>query len=207
MKDQKDSEIQIKGEKEEFEQGNECFNAFVRHACDMARETPETPIPWRSSTWEFTRLCKGHPRLNGLSATEVFQTIDWSFTNFDEEEQIQFFAEWDKVLFDAQQNPLSHAVQLAIDRPLRTELNLKHYSRFISVAGWLQVMVGKDAEIYLPIESVASYLRVSASTVSNMRRIAEKDGLIKKTADATAKRATRYRFDLSRYPELASSLK
>jgi hypothetical protein len=73
---------------------------------------------WKSSTWEFVRLCRSHPKFWDLSADEAVRKIPWNATGFDEEEQLQVLVEWDRVKSLPGVSPLEFAARLARRHPL-----------------------------------------------------------------------------------------
>jgi len=141
---------------------------FVRKAAaespDVAQAARESLGEWQSTSWHFTRMCKGHPSFKNVSAAQAFEAIDWSLTGFDEEERMQFLREWNRVKCFVGWSPVDWAVSMASQKPLGTDQYraglLTTYARFISIAGWLQVVVG-DRDILLPCEKLAGILGCS----------------------------------------------
>jgi len=156
---------------------------------------------YRSRTWEFTRAVKNLPRFAGYSAEQVADEIPWGDTEFSEEEEdiLSFMNEWDKVRLAPNQAPLEYALVMADAKPLFQNQNFPKYCRFLSLAGWLQELMGHDAEIYLPVRTVADLLRVDPSTISTFRRRAETDGFLVQTQKHTPTKATRHRFNCDKY--------
>ncbi len=177
---------------------------FVAAACDISRGAHEDAKPeWKSSTWEFARLLKGRKEFSGIDAKSALDLVDWKLTDFDDDEKLQFFAEWGIVRCKAGENSLTKAFELAKQRPLFEGDRFKRFGQFISLAGWLQVIVGENTDIFLPIDSLADLLETSTSTISTYRRIAERQKYIKKVQKETRHRAARYRFlQLTRFPKL-----
>lgn len=63
------------------------------------------------------------------------------------------------------------------------------------------MLLGKNP-ILLPCHKLAEAMNVSAMTISNLRKIAERDGLLEVVEHHNAKRAMRYRFAVERFPIL-----
>jgi hypothetical protein len=155
---------------------------------------------WKSLTWEFVRLCKSHPKLSCLTADEALEAIPWTVTDFGEDEQLTFLAEWSRVRILPGVSPLEWAARLAREHPLQPKRSkFKAYNEFISLAGWLQVVVGPDVPIFLPVRSVGDVIGKSRTTVGVMCKLALDDGLLVLVQKAILGppgrgRAARYRF-------------
>jgi len=193
--------------KEKFRQnlfGDIPLPIFMRLAAEKTEaEYDPTPDAWESTTWKFTRFLKGHPRLTCLDADEVFNLIPWEEFSFDEEEQMAFLTEWPRVHFIPGLSPLNWAIRMAKEKPLEPqrcrEGNFSLYRNFVSLSGWLQILVGRGNLILLPVHKLPVVLGCSAKTVSNLRKVAEGDGFLEVVEKHTAKRATRFRFDVFRF--------
>ena len=159
---------------------------------------------WQSSTWEFTRLMKGHPALAQLTADEAYEEIDWGLVDFDEDEQLAFLTEWDKVRYIPGWSPLDWALMMADEKQLEPSRSARgrfqKFARFISLAGWLQVERG-DENIYLPCRRVGELLGYDPKTISNMRRLAIREKLLSVAKEHSfgKREATEFRFDVSRF--------
>lgn len=155
-------------------------------------------------TWEFVRLCKTHPVLMALSADDAFKKIPWTATGFEDEEHLQFLVEWDRVRSLPGISPLQWAADLARRRPLlSTGKDSKIFNQFISLAGWLQVIVGVENPIFLPTRKVAEILGLrSHTTVATLCKLAISGKFLELVEPATQHRATRYRFRIERYEAL-----
>jgi hypothetical protein len=174
---------------------------FVARAAVVSMEAgSDDGENWKSFTWEFTRLCRSHPKLSCLTADEAFKKIPWGPTGFDEEEQMQFLIEWDRVRSIPGLSPLEFAAKLARQQPLASTRNLKTYDQFISLAGWLQASIGVDNPIFLPTRKVAEVLGLKSNrSVAIFCQLAMADGFMELVERATQHRATRYRFRVERY--------
>lgn len=88
----------------------------------------------------------------------------------------------------ARQNPL-----------ISTRKSSKAFNEFISLAGWLQVVVGNDNPIFLPTRAVAEVMGQSHTAVAMLCKLAVMDGLMELLEKPTQHKATRYRFKVERY--------
>lgn len=179
---------------------------FVEEAARLSAESAESSHEssgrWQSVTWEFTRLLKLRPELSGLSAKRAFEKIPWAVTEFDEDEMLSFLCEWEAVRLLPGQDPVEQALALARGKPIARDPGFKTFPLFISLAGWLQVLVGTDCPIFLPARKIAALLGTTKETVSNMCRLAERDGILRKVERHTPHRAARYSFNIDKFPIL-----
>ena len=175
------------------------LRTFIKLA---AKEIGNSDSTWKSATWEFVRLCKSHPQLTALTADEAMNMIPWQQTNFEEEEQLQFLAEWNKVRLLPGVKPLDWAAEMARQKPIKSSRPFPLYNRFLSIAGWLQTLLGNGA-IFLPCHAMGNMLGCSHTTVASMRQLAIKDKLLEVVEAHSARRATRFKFAVDRCPILA----
>ena len=195
-------------EKDEFSTAiNLPLSKYTWMAEDYAlQHEPEYEEQWRSRTWDFVRLLKLHPKLKGLSAEEAMKRIPWRVTDFDEDEQLQVELEWDRVKYLPGQGPLDVALSLAAQKllvPNRCQRGkFALYRTFISLCGWLQVLVGEGEPIYLPVRKTATVLNCSKEMISNLRKLAVRDGFLQTNAPHSAYRATRFVFVVDKFPIL-----
>jgi hypothetical protein len=178
---------------------------FCQRAASLSIEAAaESEGRWKSVTWEFTRLCKTHPKLMTLTADEAFESIPWRLTDFGDEEQMQFLVEWNSVRHLPGTAALDWAASMARARPLfSTRKRFDTYNRFVSLAGWLQILVGSEGSIFLPTRKVAEVLGMKSHVqVATLCKLAVADRLLEMVERHTAKRATRYRFAVERYEVL-----
>jgi hypothetical protein len=153
---------------------------FAAIAAEESRGASEQSSWPKSVTWEFTRYCRAHPRLTHLTAEQAYEQIDWDAAGFAEEEMMEFFIEWDKVHHLPGVQPVDWALRMAQERtlvPPEPRSKMKAYARFLSLAGWLQVLVG-DNPIFLPCRKIGEMLGVSHETVSTMRKLAVRDKML-----------------------------
>ena len=94
---------------------------------------------------------------------------------------------------------------MAQQHPLccRNRLRLRTYKAFISIAGWLQVLLGKTP-VALPCDKLAGILGVSRMTVSRLRQVAEQDRflILKEKHNHSKHRGTLFMFAVERFPVL-----
>jgi hypothetical protein len=129
-----------------------------------------------------------------------------------EDAEAEVLRSWDKIRILVGGTPLDSALKFADECPLGLRPELKEcrstgYPRFISMAAYLQVGRGND-HILLPCDDVSKLLGVTAMTVSRYRAWAVEDGyltVVKPHEPYRGKkptRATEFRFDLSKFPNL-----
>ena len=166
---------------------------------------------WKSDTWEFTRLMKRHPDLRNLTGSQAANIIPWQVTDFDEDEQFQIVNEWDEIRYVAGEGPLNKAHALALQFPVPRKSNLTRrftrYVEFLSLAGWLQVVVGEENEIYLPQRKAAEIFGCDRSMISNLIRAAIKEGYLTVVKPHSTNAATRFKFEFDKVPGHFRSIK
>lgn len=164
---------------------------FWTHARDAAAESVAAVEDGTRAEWslpfDLARLVRAHPhaaRHKPLTvARRVYAAADLTGLFPDEEDfAVQFSRAWNKVRLLPGENPLATAARFAADAPLG--LRAEHadevtdgYRRFVSLAGWLCVVVGKGS-IKLPCRQVAEALGVRAMTVSCYRQQAIEHGYL-----------------------------
>ena len=193
--------------------------------------------PWQSALWRFTRLLTAHPDLQGLEPYAALGKVKaamrkaqkglpesdprregdpWvMFLEHDADEaEHEFQHVWDKVEIP----PGGEVLPLALARSRACELGIpaefrrrhsKDYRRFISLAGWLQVIVGAEP-IVLPVKRIAELLGLkSHRNVSNFRQWAVADGLLEEVCKGSkaAKMAGAFVFDVESFPVLRDRAK
>jgi len=169
-------------------------------------ESTEYGEPWRSTTWNFTRLMKSHPDLRNLSADEALDRIPWRLIDFPEDERLQVLVEWDRVKYLPGQDPFDVALSLAAQKPLVPKRckggKFALYGSFISLCGWLQVVEGEGKPIYLPVRKTGKELNCTKEMISTFRKLAVKDGFLEVCTPHSAYRATRFTFVVDKFPKL-----
>ena len=156
-----------------------------------------------SAMFFFVRDLMGTKYLSGITDPEVVMekisrafprrhpedmNYVWDLLGFGEldDPSMEFIETWDSIKFPAHLSPLVLAFNLAIENPLSPVDGEKwtsaEFGRFISLAGWLQVVVG-DEDIFLPVEQVGKYLKLSAMCISRHRSYAQKKGFLTLTEE------------------------
>jgi hypothetical protein len=172
---------------------------FIRIAWENScRNSWETTR--RSPTWKFSQSLKGHPTFAELEADELIEALE-PLIELTDDQQTAIAEEWESVKGIS---ALEWAVAMAQQRPLKNPPGPKIYlyQRFLSMAAHLQVLRG-DKPIQLPVQAVARALFVRPDTVSRMRKMATRHGLLIEVAPYQFKRrATDFKFAVERFPEL-----
>lgn len=199
-------------------------------AREQLQRRARTRKRWESPLWHLIRLARVHPQLGHLAGPEVFGILEglvirWAMAISDQpgqdvwkvvlgvgrdDAQIEIYDAWDRVRERPDTNPIEQALGMAFAHPLK--LPWEHlqgrpsiYPRFVSLAGWQQVLCG-DRPILLPVASVGELLRIPGMSVSRLRNKAIQDGYLEavRLHDRQRGRATEFRFDLTRFPQLES---
>jgi hypothetical protein len=184
---------------------------------------------WTSPMFQFARFCKAHHELIHLSDYDAMQKIEeimygwddlppgddpWGyFYEADDADaaRIDFMTSWAAIRHIPFRTVLQSALQLSVATPLTPARERgRLYQRFVSVAGWLQVLMPGKA-IYLPTRAVGDLLGCNQRTVSGLRQLAVGDGLLTivkgHTFRSTGKgEATEFRFAVEMFPELGKEL-
>jgi hypothetical protein len=152
-----------------------------------------------SETWQFCRHLCAHPKFKSLTASAL--VLKLRRFGLEEEHLESILAEIPRVRFAKGAGPLDWAVAMAASYPVQDpeDLGLKRYDRFLTIAGWLQVLCGEDP-IYLPVEKLGQILGVSPRSVSTWRTMAKQQGLLTETSGyIRGRKATRFRFAIERF--------
>jgi hypothetical protein len=153
-----------------------------------------------SETWEFCRYLLAHSKFKNLRGGALAQALR-RLADLDEELLDVILSEIERVRFAKGEGPLEWAAAMSCQYPLSDpeDLRLEKYNKFLSIAGWLQVLCG-DKPIVLPVQKLASELGVTAQMVSHWRRRAQGQGVLSEVARYVAhKQATRFRFAVERF--------
>jgi hypothetical protein len=197
---------------------------WIQLAYDRAGELTVERV-WPSFTFHFVRWAKAHPDLRALDCEAGFRKVErivkswprekredpwqrWFDLDADDAE-IEFKDLWDAIRSLPGCGPLELALDKARSCPLTLHANrtAQAYVTYVSLAAYLQMQVGDDL-IFLPQEIVAKLMNLKQPTVSRLQRWSVEDGFLKVVRPAVANKiATRFRFDLSRFPELAKQTK
>lgn len=132
--------------------------------------------------------------------------------NFDAETAMAYLVDtWGKIRFRETQTPLEQAAARAARTPLVTprgqRFNAPTYDRFVSIAGWLQVLMG-DKDILLPCGKTADLMKTTKNMVSIWRRWAIEDGYLvlveQHKFNTDTKFASKFRFNVRQWKCLSS---
>lgn len=169
-------------------------------AHDPRSEKFQTPV------FTLARFAKAHPAIAALSEDEAMQQVDVALyelamcepnypTNGDpwefffpeaypdegdgDQARMDFAEAWAAVLTSPFDDPLSNALRLAEQRPFPPPRDRGlRYQKFVSIAAWLQAMMGDDGIILLPTHKLAPMLSCTPRNVTSLRRQAIRDGLL-----------------------------
>ena len=184
--------------------------AIDQHDQDEFTDSTAPGEPFHTKLWTFTRAIKSCFPADTDSAhvfdlvAEVVVALGGfeELLGIDEEEAfVEFVYDWDKVRYRMGGGPLDNAMELAELHPVRPphgkKRGLVNYGRFVSIAVWLQYVMG-DRIVMLPCEKLAEILGVCPMTITRYRSLAEKQGLlqIKREHSYGRRRATEFRINL-----------
>ncbi len=161
--------------------------AYVQGAAEYVLDaTDRGRIPDFQITFQFVRILKAHPTICELPTRTAWEltrrhAVAFGGGSDPEDAEAEFFDAWDSVRLPAGVNPLDEALRRARQTPLGLFQGGKErpngYKLFISLAGWLCVVIGSD-RIKLPCEAVAAVLGVTPMTISRYRKFAIVDGYL-----------------------------
>lgn len=209
------------------------LSEWVKHGYDSHTEQPGSEWDhWHSPLFYFARFVKAHPDVTELSDYEAAKQIEdlmrqwlppgeasnpWEHffaevSGDGEAARLDFMTSWNAVRHVPFHDVLSNALRLADEKPLVPPHERgRQYQRFISLTGWLQVLLpGKP--ILLPTRKLDALLGCDQRTVSRLRKLAVQDRLLvivkQHSYRAGAKSAaTEFRFAIECYPELVGRQK
>jgi hypothetical protein len=201
---------------------------WVKLAYASHQEQPEEDREhWQSPLFYFARFVKAHPAVSELSDHEAMVKVEKLLQELDkfpssadpwklcfpeaadgDAARLDFMVSWNAVRHVPFRDVLANALTLADKRPLAPPYERgRLYKRFISLAGWLQVLLaGKP--ILLPTRKVADLLGCDQRTVSRLRKLGIEDELlipVKEHCYRSGGRseATEFRFAIEHFPELS----
>jgi hypothetical protein len=204
------------------------FGDWVRHVYDSQQEPPnEERGHWSSPVFYFARLVKSHPAVTDLSDHEAMVKVEKLLRKWEkfpttadpwkeffpdatdgEAARLDFMVSWNAVRHVPFHDVLSNALRQADSKPLEPPNERGPlYKRFISLAGWLQVLLpGKP--ILLPTRRLADLLGCDQRTVSRLRKLAVEDKLLVPVKEhcyrpGAKSRATEFRFVIECYAEFS----
>jgi hypothetical protein len=181
-------------------------------------------VDWKAG-WHFVRLLKCHPELRDLKTLEalskaktaivrasrrnpLFRTnpvaafnevIGGFLTDSTDEFDAHFIRNWKAIRYLPGESPLETAIHLANRHPLFTHAAkdgiLPQYRRLVSLAGWLQYVVG-DRNIFLPVHKLGPLLGCSARSISSYIHMAEEEGILERVErhSLRSRKAHEFRF-------------
>jgi hypothetical protein len=172
---------------------------------------------YRTQLWTFTRAIRSHYPEAAAPHEVFFDQIQpeiarrggWGIlgTILDLEEiYLEFVCNWDAVRYRIGETPLENALAKAEAHPLQPRRASKYpeflarYSKFVSIAGWLQVTMG-DRSVFLPVGKLSQILGVQPMTITRYRQTAEADRYLRVVKEHAYSKglATEFRFDVSRF--------
>jgi hypothetical protein len=212
---------------------------FLVHACEHVRDNMYHPH-WSSPVYNFARACRAHPQLAKLhskddpedAAVAALDIVDRVVSSWkpdggawqkyfgvasEADARTEFLDAWVKARRALGPTAVQDAAMRAKAQPIILDAKLvkkrggKEYIDFISLAGWLQVVVG-DRNIELPEKLLGEHFGVAPRTIGRYRNWAIDDGFLKfmnphKRPGPGGKggRATEFRFDVSRVDMLKNA--
>ena len=163
-----------------------------------SRTTGENPLP---PGWKFAQILRARPEFDGLTGDEIVEQIDWTITEFTEDQIYDISDYLDEVKIKAGEHPLRAALRLAIEAPIINS-QFQIYTTFVSLAYHLHC-IRRGKEIFLPQKILAAVLEVAGGTVSRLIKRARKDGyLVLVKPSPNRKLAATYRFNIEKFPAL-----
>lgn len=186
-------------------------------------------VDWKAG-WHFVRLLKCHPELRDLKTLDALrkaraaivraskrrpsyrdspgaafnEVIGEFLAENTDEFDAHFMRNWKAIRHLPGESPLETAVRLANRFPLgtlsATDGSLAQYRKLVSLAGWLQYVVG-DRNIFLPVHKLGPLLGCSARSVSSYIAMAKEEEILERVkAHALATRkAHEFRFRTERW--------
>jgi hypothetical protein len=184
---------------------------------------------WRSGPcFQFARQLKAHPELGHLEAPKLLQqveremgTVFWeTFGLSRDDSHAEILGCWEQIRrlpgLDALDNAAVYArrrtlsFDAAFTKQFERRGRSKKYQEFMSLCGWLQVIVGPGEPIALPCARIADILTgVTPMTVCRYRKWLVEDGLLSAVSAhkfhgpaASNNRATTFTFRYGHWPIL-----
>jgi hypothetical protein len=172
---------------------------------------------FRTPLWGFTRIVKGYSSFRDKSGEAALGMVEcWLKTRSaiwedfpgvysTEDAQVEFLRLWEIIQFGPNETPLEVAFERAKANPVAIDTALiktNGYQLFISLAFWLQKIIGEYHNIYLPCRQLAVILSCEPRTISRYRQFAIKDKFLKVEKNhsfnsrSKSGEATEFRFNL-----------
>lgn len=181
---------------------NVLLSEFLKDALSRVDGSDEQ---WPPPMWVFTRTIRAHPELIELSCEEAVQRIT-EHVPLTDGEQTAVLVAWDRIRLPGGADPLQTAFQISEQKqlvPARCKGGrFGLYAKLVSIAGWLQVLMGPTNMIFIPTRKAAALLDCDKNTISGMLRLAEEDGYVELKQPGNEYRSPRFVFDLDCFPEL-----
>lgn len=190
--------------------------ALKEHHAHAIADSVNASGRYHTPLWSFVRAIRSF-YAEEVEADAVFDELEpeiirrggWGVLGTgltDEAVYLEFACNWSSIRYRSGETPLENALGKAERFPLTPDRAIGHprlligYSRFVSIAAWLQVTMG-DRPIFLPVRNLACLLEVAEMSISRYRQMAEEDGYIRTLQPACRERhrATKFRFDISRF--------
>jgi hypothetical protein len=114
----------------------------------------------------------------------------------------EFLVAWDDIKIVEGKTLLETAEKNSSDLPLKPcKAHSQKYCQFVSFAGHLQRLRRAEQNIQLPVELLAKRFEVSPRMISQYRRWAVRDGILRemRAANSFQKQATDYRFEVDKF--------
>jgi len=187
---------------------------------DDLRDTSGVGCVYHTPMWAFAREVRSSLP-DGCDADEVFRSIvepqiekrgGWRevlCTDLDREDLLcDFVYSWRRIRYRIGEGPLATAMRTAEEAPLNLPASdpwsdLPAYRTLVSLAGWLQVIVG-DQPIFLPRRRIGELLGRSHTQIMRYCANAVEQGYLALVNEHSLvrRRATEYRFDVSQFNTL-----
>jgi len=181
-------------------------------------------VEWKGG-WHFVRLLKCHPELRDLKTLDALakakaaivrasrrlptyrtfpevafnEVIGEFLPDSIDEFDAHFIRNWKAIRYLPGESPLETAMRLANRYPLSTHEAkgeiLPQYRRLVSLAGWLQYVVG-NRNIFLPVHKLGPLLGCSARSISSYIHMAEEEEILERVESHSPKsrKAHEFRF-------------
>ncbi len=185
---------------------------------------------WANGMFHFVRLCRFHPELVTLEAIEAADTVEpllencaedptddpWAvfYGDYGPDPSWETFVDlWEKVKRPVSSaDPLEDAFEMAEQMPLvlakDSPRSRQALERFLSIAGYLQGIVGSEKPVALPTKRIGDLMGITRQRVGALRRVAIKQGYLEPVEDheppkgGRPGRAAKFRFAMERWPHL-----
>lgn len=173
---------------------------------------------WAIARVVRSSLAEGHDpdeAFRSIVAPEIERRGGWRevlCTDLDYEDLLcDFVYSWRRIRYRIGEGPLAAAMRTATEEPLELPASdpwsdLPAYRRFVSLAGWLQIIV-EDQPIFLPRRRIGELLGRSHTQIMRYCAHAVEQGHLElvNAHSLVGRRAAEYRFDVSRFASLCTA--